>query len=62
MDKKRGAYKAEDKLKSAVVTTRITTVQEEYLDMLIVQGKVKTKPAAIQYIITKAILLNPKGD
>jgi len=61
MENKRGAYKEEEQLKSCTVTVRITQEQQQYIDMLIKSGKAKNKAAAIQYLISKSIVLNPHG-
>lgn len=48
-------------IKSKTITVRITEEQQQYIDMMIVQGKGKTNAAAIQYLINKHIVLHPKG-
>ncbi|MFQ3382545.1 hypothetical protein JOW62_09755, partial [Escherichia coli] len=48
-------------IKSKTITVRITEEQQQYIDMLIVQGNGKTNAAAIQYLINKHIVLHPKG-
>jgi|GEM_PF-2599458 len=49
-------------IKTNTLTVRITDDQQKYIDKLIEQGKAKTNAAAIQYLINKSMLLNPKGE
>ncbi|CAD5357710.1 conserved protein of unknown function [Citrobacter freundii] len=42
------------------IGVRITPLQEEYLQKLVVKGKVKNMNQAIQYVLNSFIILNNK--